>query len=249
MTQITLDPEKFGELVGGLVRKAISPLMERLDQVEHALKSLPEPISIADLLAADQLKTMVDLQVSESVGEFFEENPLQHGKDADPAEIAQMVKAAVDAIPPAKNGEDGVGVAGAIIDREGELTITTTKGQAIKLGRVVGEDGRDAIALENFSGAYDAERGFVLTATAGGQAKEFDIPIPRHLGYYREGMKCFAAASVTHDGSLWIAKRDTTAKPCREKSEDWILAARKGRDAVAVKHAPRERGPIKLRTD
>lgn len=246
MTQITLDPEKFGELVAGLVKKAIEPCLERMAAVEDALNTLPQPVAIADLLGADELKTMVDLQVTESVAEFFEANPVEHGKDADPAVIAQMVKTAVDAIPPAKDGADGVGLAGALIDREGELIVTTTKGEAIKLGRVVGEDGKDGLAVEEFSGSYDAERGFVLSAIARGQTKEFAIPTPRHLGFYTEGMKCFQGASVTHDGSLWIAKRDTTAKPCRENDQDWILAARKGRDAVSVKSAPRERGPIRL---
>ncbi|MFH7611410.1 hypothetical protein RA272_28320, partial [Pseudomonas syringae pv. tagetis] len=77
----------------------------------------------------------------------------QNGRDADPAVIEATVKAAVDALPVPKDGRDadpvteqqlaaavakhltenpppagadGVGLAGAMIDRAGELVITTT---------------------------------------------------------------------------------------------------------------------------
>lgn len=95
-----------------------------------------------------------------------------NGKDADPdamraiveAMVADAVKAAVEALPPAERGEkgdagdsgeqgpagsngadgkDGIGLADAMIDRSGELVITMTDGRMKNLGPIIGRDGKD----------------------------------------------------------------------------------------------------------
>jgi hypothetical protein len=43
------------------------------------------------------------------------------------------------------DGKDGVGLAAALINRDGELVVTTTDGQIRELGIVVGRDGRDGV--------------------------------------------------------------------------------------------------------
>lgn len=250
MTQITLDPQKFGEMVASLVKSAIGPAIQpyadRITALEAELKAVPAPVEVADLLESDQLKTLVDLQVAETVAEFFAENPVQHGqdgKDADEEVIKALVQKAVDAIPPAKDGADGVGLAGAMIDRTGELVITTTKGDNVKLGRVVGQDG---ISFETASGEYVAERGFVLRLAAGDRKVEFELPYMVHRGFWSEGMGTKAGQSTTHDGALWIAKRDNASKPCLENTDDWILAARKGRDGRDVVKTVKPKDSISL---
>jgi hypothetical protein len=60
--------------------------------------------------------------------------------------IAELVQAAVAALPPPRDGRDGVpgiGVAGAIIDRDGRLILTLSNGATQELGAVVGRDGKD----------------------------------------------------------------------------------------------------------
>ena len=57
-----------------------------------------------------------------------------------------------------------------------------------------------------------------------------EAPI-RHRGYWRDGMQAERGDTFTHEGSLWWAQRATTAKPCHEHKLDWLLMARKGRDA------------------
>lgn len=54
------------------------------------------------------------------------------------------------------------------------------------------------------------------------------------VGVTHQGTKAKAGEAWVHDGSLWIAKKDTPAKP-ETAGEDWVIAARKGRDG--------ERGP------
>lgn len=131
-----------------------------------------------------------------------------------------------------KDGEDGVGLAGAVIDRDGELIVTTTKGAAIKLGPVVGRDGEHGLGFDDMSAEADGEGRVILKFMRGSQVKEFPLnfEIPVYRGYWREGRKCEAGHMLTHEGSVWIAKRANCSKPCLENKEDWQLAVRKGRD-------------------
>ena len=222
------------------------------------------------------LLTLVDVATADAVAKHFEANPVQHGRDADPAAIDTAVKAAVAALPVPKDGQDapavtdeqlaaqvakhlaanppqpgadGVGLAGAIIDRAGELVITTTKGETVRLGKVVGEDGKDGqsgISFETAAGEYDASRGFVITLGAGERRVEFVLPYMVHRGFHRDGLGMKAGQSVTHDGALWIAKRDNASRPCLENADDWILAARKGRDGKDGKSVRVAAEPVKL---
>lgn len=228
---------------------------------------------VAKLLESPRLLTLVDVATADAVSKHFEANPVQHGRDADPGVIEATVKAAVDALPlpkdgrdadpvteqqlavavakhltenPPQAGADGVGLAGAMIDRAGDLVITTTKGEAVRLGKVVGEDGRDGLSFETAAGEYDAERGFVITLGAGERRTELVLPYMVHRGFHRDGLGMKAGQSVTHDGALWIAKRDNASRPCLENADDWILAARKGRDGKDGKSVRVPAEPVQL---
>lgn len=225
------------------------------------------------LLGSARLETLLDLATTAAVAKHFEANPVRHGRDADPAAIEAAVRAAVAELPKPKDGRDaepvteqaiaaqvakhlvenppqagadGVGLAGAMIDRAGELVITTTKGDAVRLGKVVGEDGRDGLSFESASGEYDAERGFVISLGAGERRTELVLPYMVHRGFWREGLGTKAGQSITHDGALWIAKRDNASKPCLENQQDWALAARKGRDGKDGKSVRVPPGPVQL---
>lgn len=284
------DPIDFGKELGGIIREALSPVNARLDELSAReapkgepgkdapavdLDSLADAV-VAKLLASDRLETLVDMATAKAVGDYFTDNPVQHGKDADPGLVEEMVSRAVSAIPspkdgldappvsdeqiaaqvtkhltanPPKDGADGVGLAGAMIDRSGALVVTKTNGEAVNLGVVVGKDGLDGLSFESVSGQYDAERGFVLELSAGNRKSEFVLPYMVHRGFWREGLGVKSGQSITHDGALWIAKRDNAAKPCLENKEDWILAARKGRDGQdgkVIKMAPE---PVRLGGD
>lgn len=184
-----------------------------------------EPISVhevtAELLATDGLKSLVDLQVTESVVKHFEENPVLPGPRGEQGEKGET-------------GADGVGLAGAVINRSGELVVTKTNGEAITLGMVIGKDGekgadgKDGADFTNVEIDYDGERSLIIRGAGGEIVKHLPIPIDR--GYWREGMKSEKGDVVTQEGSAWIAIKDTSAKPCRENADDWRMLARKGRD-------------------
>lgn len=202
-----------------------------------------EPISVAEIVAellrSAELKAMTERRASESVVRYFEANPVRHGKDGEPGSQGQKG----DSIK-GDPGEPGVGLAGAIIDRDGELVITTTKGDAIKLGKVVGKDGERGKDGADFSDAtidYDGERGLVIRSRSGTEIVR-RLPIPIDRGYWREGMTAEKADLLTHGGSVWIALKDTSAKPCLENADDWRLFVRKGRDGADGRNG-RDLGP------
>lgn len=281
------DPIDFGKEIGGLIREAIAPVKRELEELRERAPEKGDPgqdaepvdvdaladLVVAKLLESPRLQTLVDLATADAVSKHFEANPVQHGRDADPAMIEAKVKAAVDALPvpkdgrdagpvteqqlaaavakhltenPPQAGADGVGLAGAMIDRAGELVITTTKGETIRLGKVVGEDGQDGLSFETATGDYDAERGFVITLGAGDRRKEFVLPYMVHRGFWREGLGVKAGESITHDGALWIAKRSNASKPCLENDQDWALGARKGRDGKDGKSVRVPAEPVQL---
>lgn len=284
------DPIDFGKEIGSLIREAIAPVKLELQELRERGPEKGEPgqdaepvdldalagLVVAKLLESSRLLTLVDLAAADAVSKHFEANPVQHGRDADPAVIQATVKAAVEALPvpkdgqdaepvteqqlsaavakylaenPPKAGADGVGLAGAMIDRAGELVITTTKGEAIRLGVVVGQDGKDGengISFETAAGEYDSERGFIITLGAGERRAELILPYMVHRGFHRDGMGMKAGQSVTHDGALWIAKRANASRPCLENTDDWILAARKGRDGKDGRSVRVPAGPVSL---
>lgn len=218
-----------------------------------------EPVLVADVVAelvkSDLLEPVVDLYVAEAVAKHFEANPVQHGRDGKDGERGPQGEKG----EPGSNGvdgKDGVGLADALIDRDGALVLTMTDGRAKTLGMVIGRDGiagadgRDGLSMVDVSRTYDAEAHEVVERwTVAGEEKELRYPAGgiRPGGFWREGMKCFALQAITHDGALWIAKRDTAAKPCLENAEDWQLAARKGRDGRDGKDGKPPPGPVSLK--
>lgn len=55
------------------------------------------------------------------------------------------------------------------------------------------------------------------------------LPVMLDRGVYKQGMSAQAGDCVSFGGSLWVAQRDTDAKPGTDDS-GWRLAVKKGRD-------------------
>lgn len=263
----------FGEVEPRIKRledqaETIQKLLDRIDVLEKALADRPapekgergekgdpgqdaEPVLVADvvaeLLATKALDPVLDLMAADAVSKHFEANPVQHGKDGEPGPKGEKGEKG-DPGSDGKDGADGIGMAGAMIERSGELVITLTNGTQKSLGPVVGKDGRDGLSAEDFAGEYVPDRGFVIRSTKGVPV-EFVLPYMVHRGFWSEGKQAKAGQSMTHDGALWIAKRDTLAKPCLENAEDWILAARKGRDGKDGRNGIDRTKPVKVKPD
>jgi integrin beta 3 len=190
-------------------------------------------------------------------------------------------------------GRDGVGVAGALIDRSGVLVLTLADGTTRDLGMVVGKDGEqgppgekgdpgekgetgergkpgpagergtdgadaDMPALERMiidrvdaiprpKDGKDGRDGFDLTAFGVEQSEdgrtvtlkfargdveqrhELKFPVTIYRDVFKQGETYEPGDAVTWGGSLWIAQKETGAKPDTPDS-GWRLSVKRGRD-------------------
>lgn len=204
----------------------------------------------ADGPSIEDVKGFVEQQVLATVAKIPPPVDGKDGKSADEeaiaARIMDVVMAKVAAIPVPKdgadgqNGKDGVGLADALIDREGALVVTLTNGTAKNLGLVVGKhgqdgaagnDGSDGLGFEDIAIEFDGERGVKFFGARGETRKELGaitLPVIIDRGVYKEGQSYQRGDATSWGGSLWVAQEDTTDKP--ETSKAWRLAVKRGRD-------------------
>jgi len=201
----------------------------------------------------------------------------QDGKSVTPEDLGPMVAElvstaiaeAVRSIPVPVDGRDGVGVAGALIDRDGKLVLTLSNGEIKELGQVVGrdadeaaierrikelvdaiprpKDGLDGLGFDDLEVIHDGARSFTFRFASGEKVKEFAFTLPVMLdrGVYHDGRKYQPGDGVTWGGSFWICQKETGAKP--DQSDDWRLAVKKGQNGkdyvLKEKAAPQ---PVKV---
>ena len=206
-----MDYEKIADgiykSVESRIEKATAPLLLKIAELEKQLASTE------DLNA--RLKAVEDREPTAGV-DGLPGSPGERGDKGEPGAI-------------------GVGLAGAMIDRDGGLVVTLSNGEVKSLGQVVGKDGKDGVdgvGLDTFEMEYlPEEHEISVKASCQGRVKELRYPAGgiRPAGYWREGTKAKSGEAWVQDGSLWIAIKDTGTKPATN-DEGWIIAARKGRD-------------------
>ena len=212
--------------------------------IEQAVKAIPAPADGKDgtSVTIDDVRPLIEQAVKALP------TPAD-GKDGTSVtidDVRPLIEQAVKALPTPADGKDGVGAAGAMIDRDDCLLLTLTNGEVKNLGRVVGKDGA---SFDEFDLTFDAEASeVVVKARSGDVTKEVRAPIKGITlgGYWRDGTKAKAQEAWSHGGCLWVARKDTSSKP-DATSEDWLLAARKGRDGEGVERAAPPTGPVKLK--
>lgn len=227
------------------------------EAVASAVADLPAPKDGTSVTLAD-VEPFIEEAVTRAVAAL--PAPVD-GKDADPANIQAAVDAAVAALPAPKDGrsvtvadvepvidkavaravaalpaaKDGIGLAGALIDRDGALKMTLSDGRMVDLGRVEGKDGAPGLGFDDMEVAFDGERSFSLEFARGDQVKTFTFALPMMIdrGVYRTGQAYEKGDCVTYGGSLWIAQADTDTKPDGADS-GWRLSVKRGRDGKSA---------------
>lgn len=226
--------------------------------VSEAVAAIPTPKD-GKSITLDDAKPIIDKAVElicedaeKAISEAVKAIPVPkdgvNGTSVTVDDVRPLIEAEIDkAVKQIPVPKDGIGMAGAMIDRDGNLIITMTNGETKELGRVVGKDG---LSLESFEMTYDAEdHEVVLKAVAAGRIQEVRYPAGgiQGKGYWRDGNKAKAGEAWTSDGSLWIARKDTSTKPSTS-NDAWFLAARAGRNGEMVIKKVKEgpQPPIKL---
>jgi hypothetical protein len=213
---------------------AIEPLRTAIDAHGKEIAALAEQVRAID--------------VAEAVNAAVAALPKpQDGKSVTPEELRPLVEeavsAAVAALPKAKDGEpgkDGLGLADALIDRDGSLVLTMTDGRHKNMGRVVGEKGDpgapgepgvDGVSMSHFDTEMKGDRTIIFKFVRDDsivELHEFKFPVLLDQGVWTE--RTYEKGDcVTWGGSLWICQRSTDQKPDSPDS-GWRLAVKKGRD-------------------
>src|SRR3546814_7790709 len=98
-----------------------------------------------------------------------------------------------------------------MIDRDGNLVVTTSDGQAHNLGLVVGKDGKpgETFTLDDFDIEQTGERKIEMKFLRGNTMHSFELefPVPIFRGAWKEGPSEKGDMCVW-GGSLWVATRD-----------------------------------------
>jgi integrin beta 3 len=136
--------------------------------------------------------------------------------------------------------EARAGIAGALIDRGGNLVLTLTDDTTRELGAVVGKDGdkgepgrdgADGVGFDDVEVIHDGARGFTFRFAKSDRVKEFPftVPVMIYRGVFKEGETYQRGDTCTWGGSLWHCDADTADKPDGQQKH-WTLAAKRGRD-------------------
>lgn len=157
-----------------------------------------------------------------------------------------------------RDAADGVGLAGAVIDRSGELVLTLTDGRTVALGVVVakdGQDGRDGkdgkdgergadgFGLDDFDTEMLADGRTILLKFVRGdltETHEFKLPVMIYRGVFSEAANYERGDVVTWGGAMWHCDADPVegeapGKPV-EGAKGWTLAVKRGRDGKDGQH-------------
>lgn len=204
------DPDVVAQIVAVEVGKAVAAL------------PAPENGKDADIELVEQM-------VADAVAALPKP---QDGNSITPEDVREMlsdmVQRAVSAIPPAK---DGIGMAGAFKDHDGNLVITLSNGEVKSVGKVDGVDGKDVdmsevdrlikTAVDAIPRPKDGKDGFSLSdfdaklqndgrtlelSFEQGDERyivELAIPVMIYRGVYSEGRAYEQGDTVTFGGALW----------------------------------------------
>lgn len=273
-----LDAGTLGADLAAMVKAQFGPVLARIEErmgaLEKRIEAIPAPKDGKDADPAS-----VAALVADSVRSDLEAIRASIPKAIEPVmpDVEGMVKEAVAKaiadIPAPEAGRPGVGVAGALIDREGELVLTLSNGETKALGKVVGKDadpvqlpdipamvkaavaeipspkdGVDGVGFDDMSIEHDGERSITLRFVRGEKVVEKTIAVPVMLdrGVYRTGQAYEKGDAVTFGGSVWVAQAETTERP--GTGPGWRLAVKAGRNGSdGVVKAAREEKPLQLR--
>lgn len=231
-----LDLADIADVIADAVRDATTPLLARIDALEKRELLLPEkgdpgeqgpqgnegPAGEVDMAAVKAL-------INEAVAAL---PPAEKGEPGDPGEPGAVGAPGADGRDGA-DGKDGVGLADALIDRDGHLVLTMTDGRTKALCQVVGKDGEPGKdGADGITPTFiDAEfKGRTLRLTFDGdRVCEFQMATPEYVGPFKAGGEYEPGDMASWAGSVWHCDEWRGLKP-GEPDSGWTLAVKKGRD-------------------
>lgn len=200
--------------VGAAIRRHIDSAVVAIDERLRALEAR-EPATGAKGDPGEPGRSVSVEEVLAALDPVIEARMATHLLELE-RRAMDMLQLSLDRMPPPPRGEPGPqGPAGAA-------------GPAGPCG----ERGADGLGFDDLRiEQHEDLRTFRFVFERGGERREFtaSLPVVLYRGIFREGEAYAEGDAATFGGSLWIALRDTKAKP-GDGSPDWRLAVKKGRD-------------------
>lgn len=259
-----LDTKALAAAMAPIIKEAVAaaeaPLLSRIEALEKRApeKGAPGQDGKDGQDGRDRADAppVSDEQIAAAVEAYLTANPAPAGRaGADGKDGARGQDGAAGAKgADGKDGADGVGLAGAIIGREGDLIVTLTNGEAKSLGPVVGRDGKDGergqpgLSLDDFDVKLADDGRTVDLIFGAGETRvtrSLALPTMIYRGTFNEGRSYAQGDTVTWAGSLWHCNEETAEKP-GEGAKAWTLAAKRGRDGKDFA-GPQFKAPEKVR--
>jgi hypothetical protein len=244
-----IDAKAFGAEVAKMVKDYVGQALAPLAADSAALRG--EVAALTSRLAAVEARPVHDLtEIKDAIA------AIQIPEVPELPDFEAMIADAVLQGEKGDKGADGVGVADALIDREGHLVLTLTDGKSLNVGPIVGRDGKDGIdgkdgapgekgadgingkdgkdglGFEDMAVDYDGERTLHLSWEKDGTRKEHSLRfgVPLYRGTFASGADYEKGDCVTWGGSIWISQVDAPEGNPSEASKDWKLAVKRGRN-------------------
>jgi len=225
--------------ISRMLAEATAPLLARIDALEAREMPAPQkgepgergPQGEPGVVDMDEVKSLVRASVEAAVAAL---PAAERGEKGEPGKEGEKGPEGV----PGKDGQDGrdgepgkdgVGLADALKDADGNLILVMTDGRTKSLGRIDGRDGapgKDGITPQ-FIDAEFVGRTLRLSFD-GGQACEFSLAVPEYRGVFKEADSYEPGDMVTWGGSVWHCDEPTKSKP-GDPSGHWTLAVKAGR--------------------
>lgn len=234
---------KVEEIDGRGVGEAVKEVADKINMAELALDVISEQVGTLMPLV-ERVSAISDELVGIKAATPEKGEPGEPGRDVDMAEVAERieraVKAAVDALPapkPGEPGKDGIGLANALIDREGALVLTMTDGTTKNLGVVHGRDGApgkdgETFTLDDFDIEALDERTIKLKFTKDEVCHSFELSFPVLIGrgVWSTETEYERGDVVTWGGTAWEAVEPEKGVKPDQSNRGWRILAKRGRD-------------------
>lgn len=224
-------------------------------EVQRAVAEIPPAKDGAQGESVDM--TVVESMVQRAVSELPKPTDGADGRDGVSVtveDVAPLIEAevekAVRAIPVPK---DGLGLAGAFLDRDGSLVLTLTDGTTKSVGSVMGrdvdmadvkrqieeelaswprpKDGADGLGFDDIEIEHDGERGLTIKFVRGDRVKTFGpfiVPVQIHRGVWVATKRYEYQDAVTWAGSQWVCMQPKAAGKPGDNGSGWLLVVKKG---------------------
>lgn len=235
--------EYIDSCMGSFEEKLSNAVNTLAADFEDKLKELPQP---KDPVSVDEIAKLVTAEIAKIPA-------AKDGTSVDAGEVKQMVldavKAAVAEIPAAKDGKDGDDGRDAA---HLEILPEIDEAKSYKRGQWASHkgglwrafektagmrgwecivDGIDEISFEKFTGR---EIKIKMVKASGTEIESsVNMPVMLYKGIFREGEEYVEGDNVTYAGSLWYCNKSTRERP-GTGSEEWQLAAKRGRDGKGL---------------